>query len=223
MRYLVASALLLAGLLLTTGCHTPRETRSVHLPLTVGNRWVYDVTTDSGQRTAKLEVVENGKRGYGLSVSGERGHLSEPDTMLFLRSRDTVLWLLSAFEDSGRTWWASLLSDDPGDSCTSTLLLYRPHSGTTTFSSRPVGAVVVGDDTFPDCLRLSCQQVRREYALIWSGSETTWVSEDYAPGVGMVRLEVERHWSSWGWFIDFFSNSGSWFDRWDLREYSVAD
>jgi hypothetical protein len=211
----------LAVLLVIAGCHTPRETRSVHMPLAVGNRWVYDVSADSGQGTATLDVVEYGKQGYGLSLSGEFGHLYQPDTLLYVRSRDTVLWMLNAFETNGRVWWASVLSDDPNDSCTQTLLLYRPHSGTT-FSSQQVGTVVVGDDTFPDCLRLSCRRIHESWYLLVGSTDTTWVSEDYAPGVGIVRLEAEQHWSEWMGYPVNSSSSGTWVERWELREFSVA-
>jgi len=211
-----------AALLLTSACHTPRETRSVHLPLAVGNRWVYDVTWDSSVGTVVLEVSSRNKDGYGLSVSGDLGHLAEPDTLLHLRSQDTVLWLLSAAERDGRIWWASVLSDDPNDSCTQTLLLYRLRSGSV-FSSQPLGTIVVGGDTFHDCLRLSCRRVYEYFALFFGGEDTTWVSEDYAPGVGIVRIEAEKHWWSWGAIFLNYTDSGSWVDRWELRDYSLAD
>jgi hypothetical protein len=222
MKYAIAPVLLLAALLMTTVCHTPRETRSVHLPLAVGNRWVYDVTWDSGVGTAALEVASRDKDGYGLSMSGDFGHLGEPDTLLHLRSQDTILWLLSAVERNGRVWWASVLSDDPNDSCTQTLLLYRLQSGSV-FSSQPLGTVVVGGDTFQDCLRLSCRRAHEYFALLFGGGDTTWVSEDYAPGVGIVRLEVEQHWWSWSAIFLNYADSGSWVDRWELRDYSFAD
>jgi hypothetical protein len=211
-----------AALLLTSACHTPRETRSVNLPLAVGNRWVYDVTWDSGAGTAVLEVASRDKDGYGLSMSGDFGHLGEPDTLLHLRCRDTVLWLLSAVERDGRVWWASVLSDDPNDSCTQTLLLYRLKSGSA-FSSQTVGTMDVGGDTFRDCLRLSCVRVSEQSYILGGWRDTTWVQEYYAPDVGIVRADIEQHWSSWGWFIDFFSNSGTWVDCWELREYSLAE
>lgn len=222
MKYAIAPILLPAALLMTTACHTPRETRSVHLPLAVGNRWVYDVTWDSSVGTAVLEVASRDKDGYGLSMSGDFGHLGEPDTLLHLRSRDTVLWLLKAVERNGRVWWASVLSDDPNDSCTQTLLLYRHHSGST-FSSRPLGTIVVGGDTFRDCLHLSCVRVSEQFFLLGGWCDTTWAYEYYAPGVGLVCADMEQHWSSWGWFVDFFSDSGTWVDRWELRDYSLTD
>jgi hypothetical protein len=190
--------------------------------LAVGNRWVYDVTWDSSSGTATLEVASRDKDGYGLSMSGDFGHLAEPDTLLHLRSRDTVLWLLKAVERDGRVWWASVLSDDPNDSCTQTLLLYRLHSGSV-FSSQPLGTVVVGGDTFQDCLRLSCRRAHEYFALFFGGGDTSWVSEDYAPGVGIVRMVIQQHWWSWGWFLMFYSDSGTWVDRWELRDYSLAD
>ena len=221
MRYAGALVLFLAVLVLLAGCHTPRETRSVHMPLAVGNRWVYDVAKDSGPATATMEVVAYGKQGYGLSFSGEFGHMFQPDTLLYVQSRDTVLWLLSAFEKNGRVFWTSVLSDDPNDSCTQTLLLYRPHSGST-FSSQPVGTVVAGGDTFADCMRLSCKCISKDWFVLGGGDDTTWVSEDYAPGVGIVRLEAECHWTGWMFFPVPYSSSGTWVERWELREYSVA-
>jgi hypothetical protein len=220
-RYVAAFVLFLAVLVLLAGCHTPRETHSVHMPLAVGNRWIYDVSRDTSHVTAVLEVVEQGKQGYGLSFSGEFGHLYQPDTLLYLRSRDTVLWLLSALEKNGRIWWESVLSDDPNDSCTQTLLLYRPHSGTT-FSSQYLGTVVVGGDTFADCLRLSCKSVNVDWFLFIGGEDTTWVNEDYAPGVGIVRVEAERHAIVYMFFPDPTSSSEKWVEHWELREHSVA-
>ena len=211
-----------AATLLTSACHVPRETRSVHLPLAAGNRWVYDVKTESTQGTAVIEVVSRDKEAYGLSVSGDFGHLAEPDSLLRLRCRDSVLWLLCDVEVNGRTWWSSILSDDPKESCTQTLLLFRQRSGST-FASQPVGTVVVGGDTFRDCLRLSCLHVHEDHAFFFGGSDTSWVSEDYAPGVGIVRLVVEQHWWSWGWLFMSYSDSGTWVDRWELRDYSLAD
>jgi hypothetical protein len=190
--------------------------------LAVGNRWVYEVTWDSSVGTAALEVASRDKNGYGLSVSGDFGHLAEPDTLLHLRSQDTVLWLLKAVERDGRVWWASVLSDDPNDSCTQTLLLYRLKSGSV-FSSQPLGTVVVGGDTFRDCLRLSCRRAYEYFALFFGGGDTTWVSEDYAPGVGIIRMEAEKHWWSWGAIFLNYTDSGSWVDRWELRDYSLAD
>ncbi|MCX6844810.1 MAG: hypothetical protein NTX53_21310 [candidate division WOR-3 bacterium] len=211
-----------AALLLTSACHVPRETRSVHLPLAVGNQWVYDVKTESTQGTAVIEVVSRNKGAYGLLVSGDFGHLAEPDSLLHLRCRDTVLWLLNAVEVNGRTWWSSILSDDPDGSCTQTLLLFRQHSGSK-FASQPIGTVVAGGDTFSDCLRLSCLRVHEDYAFFGGGGDTSWVTEDYAPGVGIVRLVMERHWWSLMWFPMSFSDSGTWVDRWELRDYSLSD
>jgi len=217
-RFLAGLACL-AALLLTTACHGPRETRSVHLPLAVGNRWTYDVESDSGVGTAIVQVVSRDKESYGLSIACDFGHLSGPDSLLHLRCRDTVLWLLR--EANRRTWWSSILSDDANDSCTQTLLLYREQSGSQ-FFSQPVGTVVVGEDTFPDCLRLNCRRVHEYFALFLGGGDTTWVSEDYAPGVGIVRLKMEQHWWSWGAIFLNYTDSGSWVDRWELRDYSLA-
>lgn|GEM_PF-5185224 len=210
-----------AVLVLTTACHRPRETRSVHLPLAVGNRWVYDVESDTNNGSATIEVAHQYKESYGLSVSGEFGHLTEPGSVLHVRSRDSVLWLL---RDVARgTWWYSILSDDTEeDSCTRTLLLYREPYGSQ-FGSQPIGTVVVGTDTFRDCLRLTCLHVYEGTVFLGGGGDSTWVREDYAPGVGIVRLEVKRHWWSWWWFPLSYSDSGSWFDRWELRDYSLAD
>ncbi len=209
-----------AALLVTSACHRPRETRSVHLPLAVGNRWVYDVESDSSLGTAVIEVVSRDKESYGLAISGDFGHLTEPDSLLRLRCRDTVLWLLREYK--GRTWWSSILSDDPKESCTQALLLYREQSGSQ-FASQPLGTVVVGEDTFPDCLRLSCKHVHEDYAIFFNAGDTSWVIEDYAPGFGIVRMEIEQHWWSWGWFFMFYSDSGTWVDRWELRDCSLAD
>ena len=82
-----------AALLLTTGCHKPRETRSVHLPLAVGNRWVYDVTSDSMHGTAVVEVVSQDNGAYGLTVNCDSGHLAQSDSLLRLTCRDSVLSL----------------------------------------------------------------------------------------------------------------------------------
>jgi hypothetical protein len=209
-----------AALLLAMGCHKPRETRSVHLPLAVGNRWVYNVETDSGQGTAVVEVVSQDDGAYGLTVNCDTGHLAQSDSLLRLTCRDTVLSLLRSY--NRRTWWSSILSDDPSDSCTQTLLLYRKQSGST-YASQLIGTVVVGGDTFADCLRLSCRCAHDYFALLFGGGDTMWVSEDYAPGVGIVRLEVEQHWWSWGWIIFEYSDSGKWVDRWELRDYSLVD
>jgi hypothetical protein len=209
-----------AALLLTAGCHKPRETRSVHLPLAVGNRWVYDVTSDTTQGTAVVEVVSQDNDAYGLTVNCHSGHLAQSDSLLRLTCRDSVLSLLRSY--NRRTWWSSILSDDKNDSCTQTLLLYRNQSGSK-YTSQPIGTVVVGGDTFRDCLRLSCLHVHEDYAILVNGGDTSWVSEDYAPGVGIVRMVIEQHWWSWGWFLMFFSDSGTWVDRWGLRDYSLAD
>lgn len=209
-----------AVLLLTAACHRPRETRSVHLPLAVGNRWVYDVESDSSQGTAVIEVVSRDKEAYGLSMSGDFGHLTGPDSLLRLKCRDSILYLLT--EVNGRTRWFSILSDDPSDSCTQTLLLYREPSRSQ-FSLRPIGTVVVGGDTFQDCLRLSCWHVHEASVVFLNKCDTSWVTEDYAPRVGVVRMAIEHHWWSWGWFFGFYSGSGMWVDRWELRNYSLAD
>ena len=211
-----------AALLLTTGCHQPRETRSVHLPLAVGNRWVYDVTDDTSRGTAIIEVVSRGNEAYGLMVSCDSGHLAQPDTLLHLRCRDTVLWLLSQVAGDKRTWWSSILSDDQNDSCTQTLLLYRDQSGSK-YASRPIGTVVVGEDTFRDCLRLSCYDVHEGSIIILTEGDTNWVTEDYAPGVGIVRMQIERHWWEYGWFFGDIDDAGKWVDRWELRDYTLAD
>jgi hypothetical protein len=180
------------------------------------------VAWDSSAGAAVLEVVSRVKDGYGLSISGDFGHLSEPDTLLHLQCQDTVLWLLSAVEHNGRLFWASVLSDDPNDYCTQTLLLYRLRSGSV-FSAQPLGTVVVGGDTFEDCMRLSCRRAHEDFALFFGGDDTTWVSEDYAPGVGIVRMEAEKHWWSWGAIFLNYTDSGSWVDRWELRECSLAE
>ena len=220
--WLWAGSACVAALLMTSACHTPRETRSVHLPLAVGNRWVYDVKWDTNVGTATVEAVSRDKEAYGLSLSGDFGHLAEPDSLLHIRCRDTVLWLLNEVEVSGRTWWASVLSDDPKESCTQTLLLFRQQPGSQ-FASQPIGTVVVGDDTFHDCLRLSCYHVHTSSIILMREGDTSWVSEDYAPGVGIVRMTIEQHWWSSGWFLDSYSDSGTWVDRWELREYSLAE
>jgi hypothetical protein len=211
-----------AALLLALACHGPRETRSVHLPLAVGNRWVYDVKTESTLGTAIIEVVSQDKEAYGLSVSCDSGHLAQPDTLLRLRCRDTVLWLLSAVESDDRTWWASVLSDNPDDSCSQTLLLYRHPSGSV-FAAEPIGTVVVGGDTFTDCLRISCRRIHEDFALFLGGGDTTWVTEDYAPGVGIVRVGAEQHWWSWGVIFFEYSDYGTWVERWELRDYSLTE
>lgn len=209
-----------AALLLTTACHRPRETRSVHLPLAVGNRWVYDVFDDTSQGTAVIDVVSRDEEAYGLSMTSNCGHLKVPDDELRLKCRDTVLWLLKEY--NGRTWWSSILSDDPNDSCTQTLLLYREQSGSE-FASQSIGTVVLGGDTYQNCLRLNCLRVHEDFAFFGGGGDTSWVTEDYAPGVGIVRMTMERHWWSWMWFPMSFSDSGTWVDRWELRDYSLAD
>lgn len=209
-----------AALLLTTGCHKPRDTRSVHLPLAVGNRWVYSVEADSGQGTAVVEVVSRDNGAYGLTVNCDTGHLAQSDSLLRLTCRDSVLSLLRSA--NRRTWWSSILSDDPNDSCTQILLLYRKQSGST-YVSQSIGTVVVGGDTFADCLRLSCRRAYEYFALFFGGGDTTWVSEDYAPGVGIIRMEAEKHWWSWGAIFLNYTDSGSWVDRWELRDYSLAD
>ena len=218
-RFWVCLALV-TGLLLMSGCHVPRETRSVHLPLAVGNRWVYDVESDTSQGSAVLEVLSRDEEAYGLSMSGYFGHLTEPGSLLRLRCRDSILYLLT--EVNGRTRWYSILSDDPNDSCTQTLLLYREPLGSQ-YGSQPIGTVVVGGDTFRDCLRLSCYHVHEASLIFLNAGDTSWVTEDYAPGVGIVRMAIEHHWWSWGWFFGFYSGSGTWVDRWELREYSLAD
>jgi hypothetical protein len=209
-----------AALLLATGCHKPRDTRSVHLPLAVGNRWVYNVETDSGQGTAVVEVVSQDNGTYGLTVNCDTGHLAQSDSLLRLTCRDSVLSLLRSADR--RKWWSSILSDDPSDSCTQMLLLYREQSGST-YASQSIGTVVVGGDTFQNCLRLSCRRAHEYFALFLGGGDTTWVSEDYAPGVGIVRLEIEQCWWGWIWFPMSSNDSGTWVDRWELRDYSLAD
>lgn len=209
-----------AALLLVMGCHKPRDTRSVHLPLAVGNRWVYNVEADSGQGFAVVEVVSQDDGAYSMMVNCDSGHLAQSDSLLRLTCRDTVLSLLRSY--NRRKWWSIVLSDDQNDSCTQTLLTYRVQSGTE-YASHPIGTVVVGDDTFRDCLRLSCRRVHEDFAFLVGGGDTTWVTEDYAPGVGLVRVEVTQHWWSWGWIIFEYSDSGKWVDRWELRDYSLVD
>ena len=105
--------------------------------------------------------------------------------------------------------------------CTRTLLLFRAQSGCD-FTSRSVGAAVVGSDTFEDCLCLECEQ-DSSYGWWWSGGElVTTASETYAPGVGLVRFAktvIEKHW------LQRWEERLTWYDTlvddWELRDCSL--
>jgi hypothetical protein len=209
-----------AALLLTTACHEPRDTRSVHLPLAVGNRWVYNVTDDTSSGTAVIKVISQDEEAFSLSESCDCGHITGSDSLIRLKCRDTVLYLLANV--SGRTRWSSILSDDPKDSCTQTLLIFRDQAGSK-YTSQHIGTVVVGEDTFQDCLRLRCYHVHEGTIIILTEGDTNWVTEDYAPGVGIVRMQIEQHWWEYGWFFGDVDDAGKWVDRWELRDYSLVD
>ena len=209
-----------AALVLTSACHGPRDTRSVHLPLAVGSRWVYNVTDDTSSGTAVIKVISQDEEAFSLSESCVCGHITGSDSLLRLKCRDTVLYMLANV--SGRTRWSSILSDDPRDSCTQTLLIYRDQTGSK-YASQHIGTVVVGNDTFQNCLRLSCYRAHEDYIIILSEDDTNWVTEDYAPGVGLVRMQIEEHWRETGWFFGWIDDAGKWVDRWELRDYSLVD
>jgi len=141
----------LSTLVLVSGCHSPRDTRSVYLPLAVGNRWVYDVVDDTGRGPAVLGVVSRDAEAFSLSESCGYGHIKGSDSLLHLRCRDTILYLLG--DVGGRARWSSILSDAPQDSCTQTLLIYRDQTGSK-YTSEQIGTVIVGNDTFQNCLRM---------------------------------------------------------------------
>jgi hypothetical protein len=206
--------------LLPMACHQPRDTRSVHLPLAVGNRWVYSVQADSIQDTAVVKVVAEDDAGFDLSVCCAVGHVTQPDGLLRLRCRDSVLWL-QAYE-SGTPRWLSILSDDQTQRCTHTLLLFREQSGSS-FSSCPVGTVVAGSDTFADCLMLECVQ-DTSISSLWSGEDrVTTVRETYAPGVGLVRLAMTIEAITWFWTWEgTYYGSYTCEDSWTLRDYRLA-
>jgi hypothetical protein len=81
----------------------------------------------------------------------------------------------------------------------------------------------VGSDTFQNCLRLSCYRAHWQSVVFLTEGDTNWVTEDYAPGVGMVRMQIEQHWWETGWFMGSIDDAGKWVDRWELRDYSLAD
>lgn len=220
MKYVVLPVLLLAALLPVSSCRGPRETRSVHLPLAVGNRWLYDVVMDSVPGIAVIEVVSGDNGVFGVSLSSDTSRFQIPAGPLRIRCRDSVLWL--EYAANREPMWLTVLSDDPADSGTQTMLTFREIGGSK-FLSRPVGTIVVGGDTFRDCLRLSCTHVGESFFFFGGGDDSTLVSEDYAPGVGLVRLRWERHWRSWMWFPASFSDSGTWVDRWELRDRQVSE
>jgi hypothetical protein len=190
--------------------------------MAVGNRWVYSVQADSLQDTAVVKVVAEDDAGFDLSVCCAVGHVTQPDGLLRLRCRDSVLWL-QAYE-SGKPRWLSILSDDQTQRCTQTLLLFREQSGCD-FTSSPIGTVVVGSDTFEDCLCLECVQ-ETTYTGPWlSGDDReTTTRETYAPGIGLVCFTktvngVRWQWSLWG---RQYGDSFTWVDSWELRDYRLA-
>lgn len=197
----------LFAVLLPMACHqlpAPRETRSVYLPLAVGNRWVYDVTSTGEDDSAVIEIVSRETDGYRLSISCDARfvRLIIPFKTCLLRCCDSVL----ESQKWGRDW-DSILSDDPGQTCATFLLL----SGYPVTESYSGMKVVVEGDTYRDCQRLKSYLEWTVYP--WGGGDpyVRWSrdQETYAPEVGLVAVCHEE--------------SGYSRDVLQLRHYSLAD
>lgn len=217
---LKAAVIVLAAFIVGCGNH---ETRSVHLPLAVGNLWVYDVEADSLRGTARLEVVGEDGGVFALSAQCTTGRWGGANRPRYLSCRDSILWLRDTVHGfwSDRAVWTGVLSDDPGKEQTRTLLVYRG-AGRSRFSTRSVPEFAVGADTYHNCLALHGSYVDSDFFLFIGGNDSSEVEETYCPDVGLVSFARESHWASWWWFGDQGgSDSGVSIDRWQLRSHSL--
>ncbi|MBM3322572.1 hypothetical protein FJY69_03745 [candidate division WOR-3 bacterium] len=221
-RRLDALACCACVLLAVQACGS-RETRSVHMPLTLGNRWVYDVVADSVRDTAVLEVVAEEAEVFSLSARCTTGHWSEPASgLLYLRCLDSALWLQDTLPKSTRVEWRELISDDRTRSSTQSLLLFRKRDHCR-FETQDIGRFVAGGDTYEDCVRLHCRYVESWFALFAGGDDSVEAEEVYCPGVGLVSFSKEHHRSGFFLLFGLVAWDDTCYDRWQLRSYHVAD
>jgi len=211
--------------MLHVGCN-PHESHSVHLPLVVGNRWVYDVVSDTIRDSAVLEVIADEAGIFTLSAHCTTGHWSEPRSgMLCLQCRDSILMVQDTEPGSHKAKWYHLLADDPAQSVTQTLLLFRTFDDCgppAQFSPQPIGTLVVNGDSYQDCLQLHCRYIDSWWVLIAGGTDSIEAEEIYCPEVGLVSFSRENHWSGWFFFGSGWSDSGVAYDTWRLRDYHLT-
>ena len=230
MRRLYPVGILILLFSLLTACG-PNQTQSVHLPLAVGNRWVYDVQADSVRDVATLEVVGEDGGAFALAARCTVGYWTAPRGPLYLTCRDSVLWLRDTTSGywSRKAVWKSILSDDLRQVNTQTLLLFRG-PGNSRFATRSIPEFRIGSDTYRNCLAVHNHNTYS--ASFWflfffgSHSDSAEVEEVYCPNVGLVSFSEEHHWqSSWGLLTGGGggSDSGVCYDRWQLRSFSLND
>jgi hypothetical protein len=221
--WLKAAAVALAALVVGCGDH---QTQSVHLPLAVGNLWVYDVEADSLRDTARLEVVGEDGGVFALAVRCTTGHWGGGTRPRYLSCRDSALWVRDTVRDfwaGKKAVWTGILSDDPRKDRTQTMLVCRG-LGRSRFSTRSVPEFTVGADTYRNCLALHGSYVYSYWALFLGGNDSFEIEETYCPDVGLVSFEKENHWSGWWYFggDQGSLDSGVYIDRWRLRSYSLC-
>lgn len=213
--------------LLLSACG-PRPTESVHLPLAVGNRWVYEVQADSVQDVAVLEIIGEDRGVYALSARCTVGHWTVPRGPLYLTCSDSVLWLndTAVGYRSKKAEWRAVLSDDRRRVKTQNLLLFRG-PGKSRFANRTVAEYRVGGETYRNCLVLRSRYTHSSFfwfIFIASRSDSAEVEEVYCPEVGLVSFSKEHHWeSAWWGFGSGGADSGVWHDRWELRSRSLSN
>jgi len=211
----------LAALVAVFGCS--RQTDSVHLPLAVGNRWVYDVVSDSIHDTAVLEVIGEDGGVFTVSAACTTGHWSRPRTgTLLVQCLDSVLMVRDTALVRSRSGWRELLSDDPSVVRTQTLLLCRTWDRNP-LDVRCIGTAVVNGDSYDDCLQLHSRYTDSWWAIIAGGTDSIEAEEVYCPEVGLVSFSREDHWSGWVLFPSGGTSSGVSYDTWRLRDYRLAD
>ena len=223
MRTWLKAAVPALAVALVVGCGD-HQTQSVHLPLAVGNLWVYDVEADSLRDTARLEVVGEDGGVFALAVRCTTGHWAGGTRPRYLSCRDSALWVRDTIDDfwaGKKAVWTGILSDEPGKEQTKTMLVYRG-PGRSRFSTRSIPEFAVGADTYYNCLALHGSYVSSGYLILFGGNDSIEVEETYCPDVGLVSFVKEHHWESW-WFWDGGgSDSGVYIDRWRLRSYSLC-